>query len=99
MARCPVCLQKVTARELLRQSTARNYTCVRCGRSWRFTGLTVGLSLVIALAPIFYIVSRPHEGTTDMALAASQALLASAVLYVVSLLLFGKLDATSRRRR
>ena len=82
--------------DLVSQRRLSNYTCARCGRAWRFTRLSLFITVLIALLPILYSLF-PGLSADWRQLAQAGGL--SLALYALGLLLWGRLGPSTASRR
>jgi hypothetical protein len=93
MAKCPACRRSVSLTEVVKQSGMPTYSCVRCGRSWRFTSLTVALSGLLALIPFVLVTGKLDQDTAANVLRVAGAFALSCLVYLLIHVVFGRLEA------
>src|SRR3954447_12981685 len=93
MAKCPACRRGVTLMELVKQRAMPTYSCARCGRSWRFTRLTIALSVLLALIPMVLVTRKLDQDTGANVLRVAGAVALSCLIYLLIHVVFGRLEA------
>jgi hypothetical protein len=96
MARCPVCLRKVSPRELFRQLGFVRYRCMRCGRSWRFSLATIAISFVFASGAALALAFSSVLETAGFVAGTGAGLTAFCSAFCVLLLTIGRLVPPTR---